>query len=627
MRKFLASAMVIAMALSICAAVVALGGVNQDFILIAYGFAAVAILGWIGKLFFGRTVTWKHSPVHWPMLGFFVYALIRYFTSPIEYESRLEVLNVGFYTIVYFLCAANFYHTRDRVYLLAALMILALGEAGYGIWQFWARPNSILLFSRPDEYIGRASGTYICPNHYAGFMEVVLALLVARLALWNPSKSSMQKVALQKVIIAYVGLGTLCGLMLSLSRSAWVATTLGLATFLLWGEIEWRRLWPRLAVGAAALAALIIVAVNVDGVRYHIVATFKEPAGGKSLALSDTTIGDRTVLWRDTTRMIADNPVLGTGPATWQWYHPQYQPKEMQDYAMLAHNDILNVTADYGLLGFLLIAFALAGFYRHVSAFMGAGNTSDRRSFAIGTAVAVTIMLIHSWFDFNMHIPANALLLAALLGFAVAMEDGGGRYPRVELSRWSRNCLGVGLLLVLGIGGWHAGRTAIAYYHQTEGKRHKSNMNWPDALASYNRSISMDPKAPVPHARIGDIYRTQAFWRVDPARRNERHELAHLAGAAYRRSLASNPRQVEVWLNLAKSLDLAGDRAAAEDAYLKAIALSPTTAHLHEQLALFYRHHGDEQRARQQFEHCLALAWNEVAALNLQELQSRQAVP
>ena len=623
MRKVLASAMVIAMALSICSAVVALGAVNQDFILLPYGLAAIAVLGWVGKLFFGRTVSWKYSPVHWPVLAFFAYALVRYFTSPIEYESRLELLNVGFYAIVYFFCATNFYHTRDRAYLLVALMILAMGEAGYGIWQFWARPDSILIFSRPDEYIGRASGTYICPNHYAGFLEMVLALLIARLALWNPSKSSTQKVALQKIVLGYVAIMTLCALVLSLSRSAWVATTLGLVTFLFWGEVQWKRLWPRLATGAAALAALVIVAVNVDAVRLYIAATFQEPSPGKSLALADTSLGDRTVMWRDTTRMIADNPVFGTGPATWQWYHPQYQPKEMQDYAMLAHNDILNLASDYGLIGFMLIAAALVCFYRHVGAFVGSGNTSDRRSFAIGSAVAVTIIVIHSWFDFNMHIPANALLLAALMGFTVAMEDSGGRHPRVELSFRMRAIMGASLLLVLGIGLWHAGRTAVAYYHQTEGKRHKSNLNWRDALASYQRAISWDAKAPVPYARIGDICRSQAFWRADPSKKSEREDLARQAITAYRRSLELNPRQIEVWLNLARAFDLAGERASAEEAYLKAIALSPTTAYLHQELAVFYRQHGDDERALKKFEHSLALRWDEVAAVNLEELRPR----
>jgi tetratricopeptide (TPR) repeat protein len=378
-----------------------------------------------------------------------------------------------------------------------------------------------------------------------------------------------------------------------------------------------------MAVGAAALAALIIMAVNIDAVWYHMNSTFKEPSSAKSLALSDTTLGDRTILWRDTTRMITDYPAFGTGPGTWQWYHPQYQPKEMQGYAALAHNDILNLASDYGLIGFALIALALAGFYRHVSAFVDSRNTSDRRSFAIGSAVAVTIIIVHSWFDFNMHIPANALLLAALIGFTVAMEDVGGRYPRLELTRLWRTVLGFGLLMVLGLGGWHGGRTAIAYYHQTEGKRYKSNMNWRDALAAYERSISWDAKAPVPYARMGEIYQSQAFWRVDPTRSNERQDLARQAIKAYRRSLELNPRQTDVWLDLAKALNLAGERGAAEKAYLQAITLWPTLAYLRQELALFYRQHGDDEQALKQFELCLALGWNEVAALNLEELRPR----
>jgi len=321
--------------------------------------------------------------------------------------------------------------------------------------------------------------------------------------------------------------------------------------------------------------------------------------------------------------MIANYPVFGTGPGTWQWFHPQYQPKEMQTYALLAHNDLLNAASDYGLIGFALIIAAVICFYRHVAAFVGSGSGSDRRSFAIGTAVVVTVIAIHSWSDFNMHIPANALLLVTLMGFTVAMEDSTDRYRRVELTRGWRMALGICLLAILAVGGWFAGRTALAYYHETQGKRHKSHTYWDDALACYSKSTAIDPKAPIPHARIGDIRRSQAFWRVDPARRAERENLARQAIAAYRRSLDLNPRQVEVWLNLARAYELIQERQEAEAAYGKAIALSPTIGYLHQEFGLYYRRHGDEQRALTEFQQCLALTWNEVAYVNLQELQPK----
>lgn len=44
-----------------------------------------------------------------------------------------------------------------------------------------------------------------------------------------------------------------------------------------------------------------------------------------------------------------------------------------------------------------------------------------------GLIASVTYMLVHSFFDFNLHIPSNAITFAAVLGFAVARlnaEDG-----------------------------------------------------------------------------------------------------------------------------------------------------------------------------------------------------------
>jgi tetratricopeptide (TPR) repeat protein len=194
----------------------------------------------------------------------------------------------------------------------------------------------------------------------------------------------------------------------------------------------------------------------------------------------------------------------------------------------------------------------------------------------------------------------------------------------VELNRPWRIALGTLLVMIIGLGGWCAGRTALAYHHQTQGKRKKSNLYWEKALVFYNRAIACDPKAPAPYARIGDIYRLQSFWRVGPTRKPERTQLARKAADAYSKSLKLNPRQVEVWIGLAKAYDLAGETRQAEEAYQKAIALSPTTGYLHQELGLFYRQHGDDDKARVVLEKAHTLAWDRIAAINLEELKVRQ---
>ena len=133
--------------------------------------------------------------------------------------------------------------------LLIGGAILILLEVGYGFWQFWTKSDMVLLWARPRDYYGRASGSYVCPNHFAGLLETVIPLLIARIALWNPSKKSMQRTVLQKVFIGYVVLMAVAALLLSFSRSSWIALSLALCSFIVWGEWQWRRLWRRLAAG------------------------------------------------------------------------------------------------------------------------------------------------------------------------------------------------------------------------------------------------------------------------------------------------------------------------------------------------------------------------------------------
>src|SRR5436190_24001752 len=102
MRNFLASAMVITMALCLYTAVLRFGGVGPDLAGPTYGLIVLLALMWAAKLFFAKSVSWKNSPLHLPVAGFFFYALGRYFFSPLEYESRLDLIEIGFCALVYF---------------------------------------------------------------------------------------------------------------------------------------------------------------------------------------------------------------------------------------------------------------------------------------------------------------------------------------------------------------------------------------------------------------------------------------------------------------------------------------------------------------------------------------------
>lgn len=622
MRNVLAGAMVITMALCLATATALFGAVAIEDAVFVYGLAMLLALGWAAKLFFARVVSWKYSPVHLPVLAFLAYAIVRYFASPIEYHSRLMLFQIGLCTLIYFLAASNFHRPRDRTILLVCLMVLAVLEVTYGLWQFFTKTNTVLHLQRPLIYQGRAGGTFVCPNHLAGFLEMVLGLVLARIALHRPAKGSMQRSTLGKIFMVYVALLVLAGILATLSRAGWVATVVGMLTFLFWGEWRGRTIWSRLIVGMAGLCVFGFLAYNVQPVRAYIAWTLSGSESDAGIALSDPQIGGRTLMWRSSLRMIQDHPLWGTGGGTWQWFHPQYRDPRMQMLPEFAHNDILQLGSEYGLVGFALVVWAVIAFYRHAVQFTGHHHSSEQRAFAVGSVIGVTAILAHSWFDFNLHVPANALLWMTMLGCTVAMEDGEGRYPRVELAPRLKYALASALVLAVAVGAWLLVPTALAARHVFVGTDYKEVLDWNRALAHFQRAIELDPKNPEPYAKSGDIYRVQAEFRRDPARQTERLDLARKAIEYYRQSLRQNPRQPQILLRVADAQEEAGEMEAAQQAYDRALALDPNSALVYQRLGFFYRRLGDLKRAEAALQKSQKLWPDSTAHLNLIDLRT-----
>ncbi len=87
-----------------------------------------------------------------------------------------------------------------------------------------------------------------------------------------------------------------------------------------------------------------------------------------------------------------------------------------------AHNDYLQLLAELGLVGFAvgaMLAFSVAKM-----AVRRALSCADpgTRYFAVACSGALAAILLHSLVDFNLYIPANAMLLAWIAG----MTAGSG---------------------------------------------------------------------------------------------------------------------------------------------------------------------------------------------------------
>ncbi|HEY2952499.1 MAG TPA: O-antigen ligase family protein, partial [Verrucomicrobiae bacterium] len=467
--------MATAMALCLISAVVAFGGIAEENLAFPYALAILMALMWAGKALFASKVSWVRSPLQLPVLGFAAYAVVRYFTSPYEYDSRIELFQVGLYTMVYFLAACNFYRSRDRQIILAALMGLVVAESIYGLWQFSTRSDTVLYMDRGTEYTGRASGTYICPNHLAGFLEMVLGLLLARVALRRARTRDIEGSTLQKVFIVYAALMAIVGIIVSLSRGGWIATLAGLVLLMFWGEWRLRQVWPRIAVALVGIAALLLLTFKVDTVRERLAQSMDKNGPRRDLSL-----GGRTAVWNSTLAMIGEHPLLGTGPGTWKWYFPKHRDPQDQMEIDYAHQDVLHLISDYGFVGLALVSAIFVCFFWHVVRISRSENTSEQRSFAVGSGIAVASILVHSWLDFNLHIPANALLLVTIMGMTMGIDVKKEVRTRVQMNLVSRIALGVFLLFLTFAALWYGVPTVLANHFNSRGLASKEILYWDD---------------------------------------------------------------------------------------------------------------------------------------------------
>jgi hypothetical protein len=336
-------------------------------------------------------------------------------------------------------------------------------------------------------------------------------------------------------------------------------------------------------------------------------------------------------LWTGTLKLIREQPVIGHGIGSWQWLYPKHKHPVVVSHTEYTHNDYLNLASDYGLIGVVLLLCVFAGFFWQAARTSDPRIPSDERSFVVGSVVGVVAVLFHAIFDFNSHIPANALLLAVVLGCTASIEDPDRRFARTPLANWARWSLGGGVLIVCGILGWSFAHTALGARYTRLGTDAKYvHILEPEiGRALFHKAIAFDPRSSKPYARLADSYRTQAEFRIGEEKKPERLALARQAVEFFEASLRLNSFDTLVLLKAARSYELAGDDGQSLKTLHRALDNDPEAAIVHMKLGQFYRDRGKEALALKHFEHALIInhAQDPSVPLHYNELRSLQTPP
>lgn len=562
----------------------------------AYAFPTYAIAGVTAILtvFSIRRPAAKVSPA---CLGsallFAGYVLVRAWFSPNPYLARSDAFQAVACLIVYLLTALYLTGTRQRLWAILSLLVVAAVHVGIGAYQFKEGNNYMLFgFDRGDTQSFRASGLLICPNHMAGFLEA-LALFALSLTFWSRLRITT------KLLLGYLVLLCYAAVAMSGSRGGYLSSVFSLLVFV--GLTIWmvriinRERFPVALIGMAVGVALLI------GLAGWGMA--QSPAIRLRLhRLATATQDVRQYNWLATLDQFKLSPVVGTGAGTHLYYGRLFRRPQIQADPEHSHCDYLETLAEYGVIGALLsltflITHWIAGIKSaHQLAIRRLCNSfgrarSDTLALTLGSLAAVAALAAHSVVDFNMHIPGNALLFAFIFGI---LASPGIDQP-TETKVLSLQTLLRGALVLLGIG--LVGAVAVKYKGELFANQSRLALkenNYAETLRLTELAIEADPGNPFPYFYQGEACRGTASIMPNYAMQERYYNQAI---ESYSKGLAYFPQDENLWVRLAQSLDGVYLYEEAKEAYLKAIEADPKLGILHSYYAAHQRISGDLEGA------------------------------
>ncbi|MFO7535974.1 MAG: O-antigen ligase family protein [Kiritimatiellia bacterium] len=365
---------------------------------------------------------------------FLIYGAIRLFLTPVYTDAERSVL-----LFLLPVCVAGMAGFaagplgRRILFGLLAVNGLALGLYGIINHQLTGSER-VLWMPGYMQYIAddRATGSYYCPNHYAGILELSAAL---SLGLMLDRGLRAWARLFGGVLLAVC----LAGVVVSRSRAGGASLLVMLAAAPFLGMVQWRPRTRRIfqaGLLALVLAGAAAVAWMAQGYRERF----------QTFPWDDVQRSDRVQMVSGALRAWQTAPVFGIGPGMHQNLWPHFAASADGDrekaiwpthpnigwHSYEVHSDWVQLLEEYGIVGLVLFLVALflvvRLFWRGIRHEEAVWRMADwtppaqPRFFGVMVAalLAVLVMSLHEVVDFNLQMPATGWVLGAILGLAAA---------------------------------------------------------------------------------------------------------------------------------------------------------------------------------------------------------------
>jgi tetratricopeptide (TPR) repeat protein/O-antigen ligase len=557
------------------------------------GVVALLVVLWAGRSLADGEIWVRRVPWLWPalaMAALVAWQLMAPAGSVYPYatwqSARLYGAYLGFLFVVSGLAL-----TRARVARLVAIPVAwAVLLAGAGFARQLGVRVPGLAPVRP-ELADRLTSTFVNPNHQALYFSLALFLALGLLLRpsgrrregarghrrgWRPGPLGTppaRALLLGGILVLSLAL------VLTLSRGGIAGAVAGLLAMLalaLSDRVGRRTALPVLLAVAGALAYAAWVGIEAVVSRFE--AVMREPVADL-----------RWRVWEAALRIVGEAPLLGIGLGAFEDGFLPHRPVEVPGDLVVdyAHNDFVQLLAETGMVGLLVGLWALAVLLGGSLLRWRARRDPFVRGLVLGGVGAVVAVLVHSAVDFGLHLPANALLAALVVGLlplVVALHHDGVE-ERIGLPTWRWRltpraraigvavtglCAGAAVVLVVppGVAGWHLARASAAAREIREHRGAPTQADLARMRADLQRAIAWDPRNAEGWAELAAVTAQLAgrVWSFGVLPSGERLAAPTLEA----RFRAAQPLFAE-----------------AHAAYRESLRLRPRASHVHEQFGWF----------------------------------------
>lgn len=311
---------------------------------------------------------------------------------------------------------------RRLLFLVDTIIVIALFSAVFGLWRQATQQQTGFIL--PELKAGYGYAQFINSNHFAFLMEMALGLILGIVVTRGVSGRRLILFLIAALVmwVAVVRVNSRGGLLSMLSQVVLLGVLLVSNRNPVTGEKRAASKIQRWAVSASLifvlLAGSVITVMFIGG----------DPLAGRidslSVELNSKTAQTYTLrqnIWQATWALIKDHPIKGVGFGGYWIAISEYHKSSGETAPQQAHSDYLELMASGGVIAVaigLWFVIAFASLAR--SAFTNANRL--QRGVAAGAIVGILTVSIHSFVDFGLHLPINALVCTTLVAFVVIVE-------------------------------------------------------------------------------------------------------------------------------------------------------------------------------------------------------------